>query len=451
MHYTRDEIINAVRAAGIVGAGGAGFPTYVKLQPPKGTAVETVIANGSECEPLLHTDKTLMRTKASLVVDGVRLSMKAVGAREGVIGIKGHYEDVVKAVTQALPKDGTIRVHQLENYYPAGDEFLLVYDIKKRIIPEGGLPLHVGVVVNNVVTLAQMAEAMNGKAVTERILTVTGAVEVPVVVSAPIGTSYRDLIAAACGVVCDHPVVLDGGPMMGQIVSDLDLGISKTTSGIVVLPTGHFVVDMKQITVPQMVKKSKAACCQCFRCSDLCPRNLLGHEIYPHKTMRTIDYNHADPAKHITSAFLCSQCGVCELAACDVMKLSPRKIYGAYRKELVARGVKNPHHEQPKEVRSNYEYSKLALPTLIKKIHLVEYAERAVVNKGKVESSRVRIALNRHLGVPANPTVTLGQQVLMGDVIGATPEEKMGSIYHASIAGKVTDLSHNVVEITRVG
>ncbi|MBI2521145.1 MAG: SLBB domain-containing protein [Bdellovibrio sp.] len=449
MHYTRDEIINAVRAAGIVGAGGAGFPSYLKLQPPKGTVIETVIANGSECEPLLHTDKTLLRTKAHLVVDGVRLSMQAVGAKEGIIGIKGHYQDVVKAVTAALPKDGSIRVHQLENYYPAGDEFLLVYDIKKRIIPEGGLPLQVGVVVNNVLTLSQMAEAMNGKAVTERILTVTGAVEVPVVVSAPVGTSYRELLAAACGVVCDNPVVLDGGPMMGQIVPDLEAGITKATSGIVVLPEGHFVIDMKKISVQQMVKKSKAACCQCFRCSDLCPRNLLGHEIYPHKTMRTIDYNHADPAKHITSAFLCSQCGVCELAACDVMKLSPRKIFAAYRKELLARGVKNPHHEQPKEVRSNFEFSKLALPTLVKKIHLAEYAQREVVHKGQVETNKVRIVLNRHIGAPATPTVSLGQRVLLGDVIGATPQEKMGSIYHASIAGKVTDVSDKLVEITR--
>ncbi len=448
-HHTRDEIINAVRAAGIVGAGGAGFPSYVKLQPPKATVIETVIANGSECEPLLHTDKTLMRTKANLVVDGMRLAMHAVGAKEGVIGIKRHYADVVKAVSAALPKDGSIRVHQLENYYPAGDEFLLVYDIKKRIIPEGGLPLHVGVVVNNVLTLAQMAEAMNGKSVCERIVTVTGAVEVPVVVTAPVGTSYRDLIAAACGVVCDHPVVIDGGPMMGQIVHDLDAGISKTTSGIVVLPEGHFVVEMKKISVPQMVKKSKAACCQCFRCSDLCPRNLLGHEIYPHKTMRTIDYNYAEPAKHITSAFLCSQCGVCELAACDVMKLSPRKIYSAYRKELVARGMKNSHHEHPKEVRSNYEFSKLALPTLVKKIHIGEYTEREVIHKGTIETNKVRIALNRHIGAPAHPTVTLGQKVLLGDVIAATPEEKMGSIYHASISGKVTEVSDNVVEISR--
>ncbi len=449
MQYTREQIINAVRAAGIVGAGGAGFPSYVKLQPPKGTSIDTVIANGSECEPLLHTDKTLMRSKAALVVDGVRLAMQVVGAKEGVIGIKGHYKDVVAAVNAVLPKDGSIRIHQLENYYPAGDEFLLVYDIKKRIIPEGGLPLNVGVVVNNVLTLAQMAEAMGGKSVTERILTVTGAVEVPVVVNAPVGTSYRDLLAAACGVVCDNPVVIDGGPMMGRIIDDIDAGISKTTSGIVVLPDGHFVVDMKKITVPQMVKKSKAACCQCFRCSDLCPRNLLGHELYPHKTMRTIDYNQSEPAKHITSAFLCSQCGVCELAACDVMKLSPRKIYAAYRKELLAKGVKNPHHEQPKEVRSNYEFSKLALPTLVKKIHLAEYAEREVVHKGKVETNRVRIALNRHLGAPAKPTVVLGQRVLLGDVIGATSEDKMGSIYHASLAGKVTEVSDNLIEITR--
>lgn len=446
MGFSKDHIVNSVRTAGLVGAGGAGFPTYVKMQ----AQAEIVIANGSECEPLLHTDKTLMKENAYKVVEGMKIAMEAVGAREGIIGIKGVYTDVIEAIEKELPSDGTIYVHKLENYYPAGDEFLLVYDTTKRIIPEGGIPLNVGVVVNNVLTLAQMSEAVSGKPVTRRLLTINGEVFKPVVLNAPVGMTYRELIRLADPRIEDYAVI-DGGPMMGRIITDLEAGISKTTSGILVLPDDHFLVTMSKESVPSMVKKSKAACCQCFRCSDVCPRNLLGHELYPHKTMRTIDYSLSDMenAKHVTSAFLCSQCGCCELVGCDVMKLSPRKIYGAYRKELATRGVKNPHHNKPEVVREGYHTAKISTAALVKKINISEYYHQPVESVGEVDTNKVRIRLNAHIGAPALPSVAMGFEVKMGDVIAATPTASLGSIYHASIAGKVTDVNDSFIEISR--
>ncbi len=440
---TPEQIRAAVRAAGVVGAGGAGFPTYVKLN----AKVDTVVANGSECEPLLNSDKSLMRYYPDLVVEGMKLAMKATGATTGIIAIKGHYRDVVESIQAVISKESGIRIHKLENYYPAGDEFLTVYDTTGRVIPEGGIPLNVGVVVSNVLSLAQIYQATQGKAVTERIVTITGDVSQPQVVNLPVGTTYRDIIALAGGVTIEDPVLIDGGPMMGKIVEDWDLGIKKTTSGMIILPKDHFLIRMATKSISQMVKQSKAACCQCFRCTDLCPRNQLGHNLYPHRTMRTIDYNIDDPTDHITSAFLCSQCGMCELVSCDFMQLSPRRIYAEYRRLLVKNGVKNPHKRSGFSVRSQYENRKVSVPTVMKKINITQYGERAVPFTGDHTTKVVKIALNGHIGAAAIPVVKVGMHVHIGDLIAATPEALLGSRYHASIVGIVTSVTSDYIEI----
>ncbi len=442
MDKTPAKIRDTVQQAGVVGAGGGGFPTHIKLD----TAVDTVIANGSECEPLLASDKTLIKEKAYRIIQGMQIVMAATGAKTGYVAVKGHYKDAVAALQKVLPADNSIRLHLLENYYPAGDEFLTVYDVTGRVIPEGGLPLHVGVLVSNVLSLVQIADALDGKPVTERPVTITGSVRYPQVVTVPIGTLYQDLITIAGGMLNPDDLVLDGGPMMGLAVAELNLGIGRTTSGLVVLPKEHFIMQMKQLTLGQMVKKSKAACCQCFRCTDLCPRNLIGHALYPHMTMRTIDYNLSQPTEHITAAFLCSQCGVCELVACDFMLLSPRQIYAEYRRLLVSKGIKNPHHNTV-TAREELEYRKIPMATLIKKIGLSPYVVETPV-KGYQEVARVRVPLNRHAGVPAIPCVGVGDRVRRGDVIAASPVDKLGAVCHASIAGKVTEIGATWLEIS---
>ena len=426
----------------MIGAGGGGFPAHIKLD----AKVDTVIANGSECEPLLASDKTLMLEKPGLVIDGIKYAMAATGAKKGYAAVKGHYKDVVAALEKELPADGSIEIHPLENYYPAGDEFLTVYDVTGRVIPEGGLPLHVGVLVSNVLSLAQVASAVNGKPVTERPVTITGSVHQPQVVTVPIGTTYRDLIDLAGGTHNPEDVLMDGGPMMGRVVEDWDQGIAKTTCGVLALPEDHFVMRFLKTTISQMVKKSKAACCQCNRCRDLCPRNLVGHALYPHMTMRTIDYNLSEPTDHVTSAFLCSQCGVCELLACDFMLLSPRQVYAEYKKLLVAKGIKNPHKRSDIDVLPELEYRKIPIPTVIKKLHLSEYVKPTPA-LGYKTMGRVKIPLNKHTGVPALPKVVPGERVKMGDVIASSPLDKMGAVYHASIAGKITEVNQDWIEI----
>jgi Na+-translocating ferredoxin:NAD+ oxidoreductase RnfC subunit len=443
MSERTEKIIRAVRAAGVIGAGGGGFPSHVKLR----AAVDTVIANGSECEPLLASDKYLLREHAASVLEGVALAMEATGARSGFIAVKGHYQDVVQAVQKALPGDGSIRIHLLENYYPAGDELMTVFDCTGRVVPEGGLPLNVGVLVGNVLTFSQIAAALHGKPVTERPVTIAGSVRKPCVVVAPVGTPYADLLEMAGGSVNTDDVLIDGGPMMGSLIADPRLGIARTTSALLALPEGHFIVRLKKTSVAQMVRKSKAACCQCFRCTDLCPRSLLGHGLFPHLAMRSLDYGFSEPAGHVTAAFLCSQCGVCELLACDAMLLSPRRVLAEYKRLLIARGVKNPHTRTRLSALPEIACRKIPISTVLKKTGISEYAVETPF-AGIYDAQRVRVPLRRHAGAPAVPAVKKGEMVKKGDAIAAPPAEKQGAVCHASIAGRVSEMNEDWIEIS---
>lgn len=439
----KQSIINAVKKAGVIGAGGGGFPTHVKLM----ANVDTVIANGSECEPLLATDKAMMIARPELLIDGMSLMMKATGANKGFIAVKGHYKDVIQSLKAALPAGGMIELFLMDNYYPAGDEFLLVCDVTGRMIPEGGIPLDVGVVVSNVVTMMQVARAVHGVPVTSRAVTVAGEVNSPGVIMLPIGTPYKELVRVAGGFRVAGAVLIDGGPMMGKVVNDLEAGIAKTTSGVLALPPDHFVVNMKTRTITQEIKLSRAACCQCFRCTDLCPRNQLGHKLYPHMTMRTVNYQNPEPAENVTSAFLCSQCAMCEMIACDIMRLSPRRVYADLRKRLVSSGLKSPHRRKGFKALETYPIRKMPMPQVIKKLGLSPY-DKKLEFKGEICVSKVRVPLNRHAGVPAVPTVKLGNTLRLGDIIADIPENKLGARCHASIAGKVTQVMNEYVEIT---
>ena len=247
------NLVEQVRKAGVVGAGGGGFPTHVKLA----AKADTVIANGAECEPLMHKDAALMESEAATVVRGMRLAMESVGATSGIVGLKAKNRHAVEAA-QAACAGGPVRVHLLGDYYPAGDEYDLVYETTGRLIPPGGIPLQVGAVVCNVETFINIAAAAEGRAVTHKTLTVAGAVRRPMTITVPLGTSLRECIAAAGGATVPDPVFCVGGMMMGETVEDSDRPVTKTTGGLIVLPRTHRIMarKLKPAAVQNTIGKS---------------------------------------------------------------------------------------------------------------------------------------------------------------------------------------------------
>ena len=222
----QENLTALVESAGIVGAGGAGFPTHVKLN----AKAETVIINGAECEPLLRVDQQLMAKQAGRLLAALDKIVAHLGANEGVVALKEHYHTAAEALQRELPKYPKLRLHLLGAFYPAGDEQVIVYEVTGRVVPEGGIPMNVGVVVTNVETALNVLDAVDGHPVTKKYVTVTGAVRTPKTVKVPLGITVAEALELAGGpTVADYRIV-NGGPMMGRLVPP-ESAITKTTKG----------------------------------------------------------------------------------------------------------------------------------------------------------------------------------------------------------------------------
>ncbi len=427
-----------IRNAGVVGAGGAGFPAHVKAN----ARVEFIIANGAECEPLLHKDLELMAHYPERVVHGVKLLMQATGAREGIIGIKGKNQRAIDALNAAID-DPNIRLHTLGDFYPSGDEYILVYEATGRLIPPQGLPLDVGIVVNNVETLYNISAATDGTPVIEKFITVAGAVNQPVTFIAPVGMSYRDAIAMAGGASVADFAVFVSGVMMGKLEVNLDLPITKTCAGLIVLPTDHTLVQRKSLPTERMHGIGKSACDQCSYCTELCPRYTLGYDVQPHKVMRSLSFTATGEDIWNQFAQLCCACGLCTLYACPEY-LFPKEACDKAKVDLKAKEIKwdGPREVQPHPM---YEYRRTPLKQLMQRLDVLQYDRHTPFQQMESHPTRVTIPLSQHIGAPAQPIVTAGQTVSRGQLIADIPADKLGARLHASISGVVKDVTGAIV------
>lgn len=292
---TPDAIREAIREAGIVGMGGAGFPTSVKLAPPKGRVIDTVLLNGCECEPYLTADHRIMVEQAEKVVWGLKCIMRAIGAGAGLIGIEENKPDAIEAIKKAVASSMNIKTVILEAKYPQGAEKMLIKAALNRKVPLGKLPLDAGVVVNNVGTAVAVYEAINlGKPLIERVVTISGeAVGAPKNLMVRIGTTFEEVLAQ-CGSIKGKDVrVLNGGPMMGIAQSTLNVPVIKGTSGITALPAK----DAKPLQY--------SPCIKCAACVEACPMSLMPYRLGDYgKAMRQDEFN-------AWAGMSCIECGCC--------------------------------------------------------------------------------------------------------------------------------------------
>lgn len=449
------DFVDAVRAAGVIGAGGAGFPTHAKVS----ANVDTVIANGAECDPLLQSDQRLMESRAPEIVHGLLLAMEATSASRGILALKEDYGAAISALRRAVSAQkgrADLSLLLMESRYPAGDEFVLVYEATGRLVPETGLPLHVGCLVQNVQTLYNIGRAVKGVAVTRRLLTVAGAVARPATLWVPLGTAFADVLDWAGGIQLsrwsertaeDYAVVV-GGPMMGRVAADLAEPVAKTTTGLLFLPRDNAVVRYMDRSRTQWVRRGISTCDQCRDCTDLCPRYLLGHNLEPHEVMRAINYGLDGPADKVTAAVLCCECRLCEAYACP-LELSPMAYYVGIKKELREQGWVNQVHKrvdlEPHPMR---EYRLVPTHRLIARLGLTEWeAQNCLLDENDYRPARVSIPLDQHIGAPAKPVVSAGQSVEAGELIAEIPEAALGANVHASITGRVEKVSGSAIEV----
>jgi len=312
-----------MRENGVVGAGGAGFPSYAKLNEK----ADTIILNCAECEPLLKLHRQVLEKYAYEIISTLEIIAEAVGAEHVIIAVKGSYREAVEAVRAQLPVFKKTEIGLLPETYPAGDEVITIYETTKRVVPPGSLPIEVGVIVYNVETIYNVYRAMAEKEpVTYKYITIDGEVARPVTLKAPLGISYYELIELAGGATVKDPVLIGGGPMTGRIVSGYDT-VTKTSNAVLVMPKDALIVRKKTTRIQTDMKRAMAACCQCQMCTDLCPRHLLGHPIEPHAFMRSASSGVTRDVTPYINTMFCSQCGLCEMFSC-FQSLSPRTLIG---------------------------------------------------------------------------------------------------------------------------
>jgi len=436
------NLVEQVKQAGVVGAGGGGFPTHVKL----GAKADTIIANGAECEPLLHKDAVIMEEQAAALVRGMLLAKESVGAKDAVIGIKAKKKHAVEAVQNAC-KGMPLRVHLLGDYYPAGDEYDLVYEVTGRLIPPAGIPIQVGVVVNNVETFVNIAAAAEGRPVTHKWLTIAGAVRSPVTLRVPLGTSYRECIQAAGGLATGDPVLSIGGLMMGQTNDDLDTPVTKTATGVVILPRSHHVMQRKLKPNKAQAKIGKSACDQCRYCTEYCPRFLLGYGVEPHQVMRSLAFTATGAEYWNQWAALCCSCGLCTLYACPE-ELYPKEACDDSKDEMRRASLKwtGPPIVKAHAMRDGRH---VPIKTLTRKLHVQEYDRPAPPRLEQLEPRRLVLPLKQSAGTGCVAKVKVGDRVAVGQVIGEPAPDALGAILHAPVAATVCEVTEQQVVLER--
>lgn len=437
-----DQFLQKIQDGGVIGAGGAGFPTYVKLD----CQVDTVIANGAECEPLLNKDQVLMQRWAPALIGGMLLAMHQVGASRGVIGIKKKHSDTIAVIRTVLPEN--IDLLEMDDVYPAGDEVELVYEATGKRIPSGGLPKEIGLMINNVESFINLFHAAQGVPVTDTMLTVHGEVKRPFTAWLPVGMSYGEVIALADGITCDDFVVIEGGPMMGSVTVDLSKPITKVSSGLLVLRADSRVATIKMRSEADLRRIGKAACDQCNICSSMCPRGLLGYPVHPHLAMRALLVSATDNSSLTLAAQPCSGCNLCTMWACPE-GLDPSQVCVTTKRDLRQHNLLlSPAQLQAKTtvVHPLRDYRKVPTKRLMQRLELLQYSHKtADFIEPKLTLTRVSIPLSQHIGAPAIAVVKVGDLVIKGQLIGSAVAESLSVAVHASMAGTITEVSNVVV------
>lgn len=435
-----EELKQILQNAGIAGAGGAGFPAYAKLSDK----ADTIILNCAECEPLLKLHQQVLAKYSFEILSALHVIAEATNADNVIIALKKNYENAINAVNAVLDKFENMKISYLPEVYPAGDEIITIYETTGRVVPPGSIPISVGVTVFNVETALNIYRAVfEGTPVTHKYVTISGAVQNPITVKAPLGMPFSELITLAGAPTEENYDVISGGPMMGTLVNSLDT-VTKTTNGILVFPKNHSVIETKKTRISISLKRAMGTCCQCRACTTTCSRNLLGHPIEPHAFMRSATSGDTKDLGPFLNTFFCSGCGICELYSCP-QGLSPRTLISEYKAGLKQNGVPVPKNVPVKGVDPNRNMKLVPISRLIARLGLTKYNKPAPLDEKKLTTGRLRISLKQNIGAPNLPVVTAGQELEKGDVIAQADKNALGLKLHCPVGGKVIDANEHFI------
>ncbi len=436
------ELSKIFKECGVVGAGGAGFPSYAKLNEK----ADTIILNCAECEPLLKLHRQVMAEYAYEILFALNEVALATGAKEIIIAIKPNYKQAISAIEEVLPSFEKARIGLLPPVYPSGDEVVTIYEVTGRVVPAGKLPIEVGCIVYNVETMLNAYYAIKeNKPVTHKYCTVTGAVKEAVTLKLPLGMKVSEVIKAAGGATIEDYEIVSGGPMTGRLCSENDV-VTKTSNAYIVLPPSHYVVQKKKANTQVSVNRAMSACCRCGMCTALCSRHMLGYPIDPTKFMTALSAGATGNIEPYVNTFFCSACGLCEMYSC-FQNLNAQTLISVFKGGMRKGGVKMPEVEMaPVDPLRNQKLVSHA--RLTARLGLTQYNKNAPLNEDELKVKQVKIMLSQHIGAPCEAVVKKGDSVTVGQLIGKAADDKLGVNIHASVSGTVKEANDKFVLVT---
>ncbi len=428
-----NEVKKLIQDAGVVGAGGAGFPTFAKLAE----GADTLIINAAECEPLLYTDFMLIRERLYRVLEGAQAVMEMANIPRCLLAVKKHNGDALHW-TEGQELAPGIYAKILPNVYPMGDEINLIYEATGRLVPPGQLPLKVGVIVMNLETVYNVRAALrHNKPVIEKWLTIGGDLPKAYVVRVPVGTRVLSLFQKLGVKVPAGHTVIDGGPSMGRMIDYEKAIVTKATKGLLILPDEIPAIYTKKRTMRVQLTMASSACCQCTRCTDMCPRNLLGYPIEPHKHVRVENAVAEAMPEDVLTATTCCSCGICEIAAC-CQSISPRAVIQDHKAILGKNRMKYVAKEgDVYRVSPDRESRQMPSERWKRLLGVDKFDKTPEYIAEKIVFPWVEVFTSQHIGAPSIPCVEVGDRVTEGQVI-ANAAAGFSVPQHASISGTVT-------------
>ena len=438
-----NELKDLLRDAGVVGAGGAGFPSYAKLSDK----VDTIILNCAECEPLLKVHRQVLEEYTVEILSALSDLVTASGAKKGIIAIKAHYESALLALEHEIKDYPALTIHKLQAVYPAGDEIILIKEVTGKVVDPGKLPLSVGVTVCNVESVYNVWRAMHGHPVTDKFVTVAGEVAHPTTLRVPLGTKISELIAAAGGATCEDYELISGGPMMGRRISAQE-PVTKTTNAILVLPSDHNVVKNKLRNPKINLRRTMSVCCQCRSCTDLCSRNVLGYPVEPHLVMRVLSNGGRGDVEALKGSLFCSGCGLCETYSCP-QGLSPKLMIDQMKAAARAKGLKLPTDVAVDPNRRDADLKKVSVERLTMRLGLKKYDVAAPICE-EFATKRVKLMLSQSIGAPSEAVIAKGDTVTRGMMVAKAKDGALSVALHASIDGVVENVTDRYIQIKKI-
>ncbi len=438
---TFERFKEKVFEAGVIGAGGAGFPTHIKLE----CGMDYLIINGAECEPLISTDYEIMMHFSHELVTILRDMLKIMCIKKVVWGIKKKHHELIEKLNTLTLFDDQIDICPLPNIYPAGDELTLIYKCAGIIIPKGKLPNSKKVIALNVETLYNIYTCIyHDQPVTDKYVTLGGLLKLPKVVKVPIGIPVKEVIKMA-EVTIDTYDILLGGPMMGSFITS-DFKVTKTTKAIILLPKNTWLFNKKKASDLGSVRRVMSSCSQCRMCTDLCPRNRLGHNVWPHLLMNAFANGLVQNSDKLHTALGCCGCNTCSYYACH-HDLNPAELMMMVKRELIKNGIKPEGTSDPNP--ADHVTAEIPTSRLIMKLGLKAYDKHGTFEEKLVEADRVYIPLAAHIGKKALPIVKAGDCVNKNQKIAAASIDEISANIHSSLDGIVKNITETEIIIER--